>query len=64
MVSEGGVVDLVGKGAGESSGLVVWVRLEVRVDLNDECGGDGREQTSLVPLLAPANQNPGQNPQI
>jgi len=63
-VSEGGVIDLVDKNAEESGGLVIRVRLEVGVDLDDECGGDGREQTSLRPLLAPANQNPTQNAQI
>ena len=52
VIAEGGVVDLVDEDAEESSGFVIWVRLEVRVDLDDECGGDGGEQTSLCPLLA------------
>jgi hypothetical protein len=47
VVSEGGVVDLVDKDAEESGGLVVRVLLEVRVDLDDECRGDGGEQTGL-----------------
>ena len=47
VVSEGGVVDLVNEDTEESGGLVVRVGLELRIDLDDECGGDGREQTSL-----------------
>jgi len=51
VVAEGGVIDLVGKDTEESSGLAVWVWLELRVDLDDECGGDGREQT--IPACKP-----------
>ena len=47
VASEGGVVDLVKKNSKEGCGDVVRVLLEVGVDLDDECGGDGREQTSL-----------------
>jgi hypothetical protein len=47
VVSEGGVVDLVKKNTEEGGGHVVRVLLEVGVDLDDERGGDGGEQTSL-----------------
>ena len=63
VIAEGGVVDLLDEDAEESDGFVIWVRLEVRVDLDDECGGDGGEQTSLCPLLARADQNLVQNSQ-
>ena len=43
VVAEGGVIDLVNEDTEESDGLIVWVRLELRVDLDDECGGDGGE---------------------
>jgi hypothetical protein len=56
VVSEGGVIDLVNKDAEESCSLVVRVWFELRADLDDECGGDGGEQTSLLPLLARTNQ--------
>jgi hypothetical protein len=52
VVAEGGVIDLVDKDTEESSGLVVRVWFELGVDLDDECGGDGGEQTSLLPKLA------------
>jgi len=47
VVTESGVVDLVDEDTEESGGLFVGVWLELRVDLDDECGGDGGEQTSL-----------------
>ena len=47
VVAKGSVIDLVDQDAEEGGGLVIRVRLEVGVDLDDECGGDGREQTSL-----------------
>ena len=47
VVSKGGVVDLVKKNTEEGCGHVVRVLLEVGVDLDDERGGDGREQTGL-----------------
>ena len=31
----------------ESGGLFIWVQLQLGVDLDDECRGHGREQTSL-----------------
>src|SRR5258708_1292391 len=52
VVSGGGVVDLINKDAKGSGGLVARVRTELRVNLNDEGGGHGREQTSLMPELA------------
>ena len=47
--SEGGVVNLVNKDAKEGGSLITRVRLKLRVDLDDERGGNGREQTSLLP---------------
>ena len=47
VVAEGGIVHIVEDDAEESSTFLVWVRLELRVDLNDKGGSDGREQTSL-----------------
>jgi len=49
VVSEGGVVDLVDEDTEEGDGLVVRVGPELRLDIDDECGGDGGEQTSLWP---------------
>ena len=43
VVSEGGV----DKDAEESDGLITSVRLELRLDIEDESRCDGREQTSL-----------------
>ena len=57
ITAEGGIVDLVDKDAEERSGLVVWVLLEVGVDLYDECGADGGEETSLSPLLKNVRTN-------
>ena len=50
VTSEGGVVDLVDEDAEEGGSLVTRVRLELRLDIEDECGGDGGEQTSLLSL--------------
>ena len=47
VAAKGGVVDLVDEDAEESGGLIVGVGLELGVDLDDECGGDSGEQTSL-----------------
>jgi hypothetical protein len=52
VVAEGGVIDLVNKDAEESGGLAVRIWFEFGVDLDDECGGDGGEQTSLLPKSA------------
>ena len=40
VVSESGVVNLIDKDTEEGIGLVPLVRLELRVGLGDECGGD------------------------
>ena len=47
VISEGGVVDLVDKDAEESGSLLARVRLELRLDVENECRGDSGEQTSL-----------------
>ena len=49
VTAEGCVVNLVEKNAEEGSRFVVRVWLKVGMDLDDECGGDGGEQTSLLP---------------
>jgi hypothetical protein len=43
VVSERGFINLGDKDTEESGGLLTGVRLELRVDLNNECGGYGRE---------------------
>jgi len=47
VVSKGGIVDLEDKDAEESGGLVVRIGSELRLDVDDECGCDRREQTGL-----------------
>jgi len=47
VITKGGVVNFVDQDTEESSSLIIWVRLELRLDINDECRGDSREQTSL-----------------
>ena len=47
VIAESGVVHIVEDDTEESSGLLVWVRLELGVDLDDEGGSDGGEQTGL-----------------
>ena len=47
VVSESGVVDLVDEDAEESGSLLGSVRLELRLDIEDECSGDSGEQASL-----------------
>jgi hypothetical protein len=48
VVSEGSVVNLVNEDAEESGSLVVVVRLELRANIDDECGRDSRKQASLI----------------
>ena len=48
VVSEGRVVDLVYEEPEKGMGLVVWIGLEPRVDLDDERGRYCREETSLM----------------
>jgi len=43
LVAERGIVDLVDENTEESGGFVVRVRLELRVEVDDECGGDRGE---------------------
>ena len=52
IVSEHGVVNFVDKDTEEGGGLVVWVRLYLRIDLNDECRSDSGKEAGLVPPLA------------
>ena len=47
IVSKGGIIDLVNKDTEEGDGVIVRVGSELGLDIDDECGGDGREQTSL-----------------
>ena len=47
--SEGGVVDLVDEDAEEGGSLIARVGLELGLDIENECGSDGGEQTSLSP---------------
>ena len=47
IVSKGGVVNLVEKDTEEGVGLRTRVGLALRVDLDDECGGDCGKQTCL-----------------
>ena len=49
VVSEGGVVNLENQDPEESSGLIAGVRFELRVDLDDKCGGNDGKETSLTP---------------
>jgi hypothetical protein len=51
IASERGIVDLVNENTEEGGGCVVGIGLELGVELNDKCGGDCREQTSLCPQL-------------
>jgi len=46
-IAKSGVVNLVDEDAEESGRFFVWVRLELGVEVDDEGGGDGGEQTSL-----------------
>jgi len=46
VVAEGGVIDFVG-GDTESGGFIARILLELRLDIDDERGGDGGGQTSL-----------------
>ena len=49
VASERGVVDLVDEDAEEGGSLIARVGLELRLDIKDESGRDGGEQTSLLP---------------
>ena len=47
VVAEGSIVDLVDEDAEEGGRLFIRVRLELGLDLDDERGGHGGEQTGL-----------------
>ena len=47
VASEGGVVDLGDENTKKSDSLITRVGLELRLDVEDEGGGDGGEQTGL-----------------
>lgn len=47
IISEGGVINLIDEDPEERGRLCTRVRLKLRIDLDDECGGDGRKQASL-----------------
>ena len=47
IIPERGVVDLVDEDPEEGGGLIIRIWLEVGMYFNDECRGDGGEQTSL-----------------
>ena len=52
VIAESSVVDLMYEDAEEGGRLLVWVRLEFGLNLDDECGSYGGEQTSLKPESA------------
>ena len=47
VVSERGVVDLVDEDTEKGGSLVIWIRLELGIDLYDEGGSHCGEQTGL-----------------
>ena len=49
VVSERGVVDLGDEDTEEGDSLITRVGLELRLDIEDESGGDSGEQTGLLP---------------
>jgi len=51
VAAQAGLVDIVDENEEEGGGIVIRLRLEVGVGLDDERGGDDGEQTSLLPLL-------------
>ena len=55
-VSECGIIDFVNEDPEERMGLVVWIGLELRIDLDDERGCDSGEQTGLISQSARARQ--------
>ena len=52
VAAESGVVHLIDQDTEEGGCFFIWVWLELGVDLDDEGGGDGREQTGLPSELA------------
>ena len=57
VISERGMVYIVNEDSEEGMGLVVGIGLKLRVDLVDECGGNSREQTGLLPKSTQVHQN-------
>jgi len=47
VTGDGGLIESEEDGSEEGSGLFVGIELKVRMDVDDEGGADGREQTSL-----------------
>ena len=47
LIGGGGLIKSEEDGAEEGGGLLVWIGLEVRLDVDDESRADGREQTRL-----------------
>jgi len=48
LTRDGGLVESKEDGVEECGGLLFWVYLQLRLDIDDECQADGREQTSLI----------------
>jgi len=59
--TKGGVIELMDDDPEEGSSLLTRVRLEFRLDIDDEGGSDGGKKTSLLPLLTRAPWNFIQN---
>ena len=64
IIAEGGVVHLVDKNTEETSGLFVWIGLELGVDLDNECRSHGGEETGLPFKLERADLGNAEDPQI
>ena len=47
LTRDGGLIESEEDRAEEGGGLLVRIGLEVRMDVDDECGADGGEQTGL-----------------
>ena len=47
LTGDGGLIESEEDSAEEGSGLLAGIGLEVRVNINDKSGADGREQTRL-----------------
>ena len=58
VASEGALIHLVGEDTQKNSGLVVRVRLELGIDLNETCRRDSRDKTSLASRLPRVRTRP------
>jgi hypothetical protein len=47
VVTEGGVVDGVNKNTEEGGSVFARIGVQLGIEVDDECGGDSREKTSL-----------------